>query len=172
MRPPKETSDSEHTLKWWSWPGVVYFLGVGEPRTAIKIGMLAQTGTQALNQAIVRRLTKIQTANHESVELLGILLFTEGPYPTRQADARERELHIQFAHLERFKAGTCGAEWFNAGPDLVAFIEREAKAPETLGLPRFVCVRKKAENTEAQQRALAAVPGSAGVSLAPLARHG
>lgn len=151
MKPPPETTDSEHTLAWWRCPGLVYFLGAGDPPKAIKIGMLAQTGSSTLRGSMVRRLTKIQTSNHETVVILGVIPFTEGPYPTRSADARERELHIQFAHLERFKAGTCGAEWFNVAPDLLAFIEHEAKRPESLGLPRVVCAPKGTEPTEAPQ---------------------
>src|SRR6266571_4182718 len=146
MKPPKETSDSEHTLKWWRCPGVVYFLGAGEPPRAIKIGMLAQTGQSTLRESVIRRLTKIQTSNHEPIALLGVILFSEGPYPTRSADARERELHIKFAHLQRFKADTCGAEWFTPAPDLMAFIASETTAPEKLEkpLPRYVCVPRNA----------------------------
>src|ERR1041385_667034 len=111
MKPPAETTNSEHTERWWKSPGILYFLGVGSPsRIAIKIGMLAQTGTSTLHQAVVRRLSQIQSSNHEAVELLGVVYFREGQYkyPTREADARERELHIRFQNLRRFKADTRG----------------------------------------------------------------
>jgi hypothetical protein len=72
MKPPKDTTESAHTEAWWKCPGILYFLGVGEPRTAIKIGMLAQTGKNTLREAVLRRFSQIQSSNHEAVELLGL----------------------------------------------------------------------------------------------------
>jgi hypothetical protein len=112
---------------------------VGEPRIAVKIGMLAQTGGQTLKQAILRRLRQVQSSNHEAVELLGVVLFTEGKYPTRLAEVKERELHIQFAHLQRFKAHTRGAEWFTCAPEILDTIRDIAISPDLLGLPRYAC---------------------------------
>jgi hypothetical protein len=139
VKEPSETTQSALTDAWWRSPGVVYFLGVGNPRAAIKIGMLARTGTRTLQQAVARRVSQIQSSNHEPVELLGVMQFNEGEYPTRDAERKERELHNQFKHLLRFKQHTRGAEWFNPGADLLAVITKIAELPEELGLPRYVC---------------------------------
>ena len=142
MKPPAETTASPHTERWWKSPGILYFLGVGQPsRIAIKIGMLAQTGANTLRQAVVRRLSQIQSSNHEAVELLGVIYYREGQYkyPTREADARERELHIRFESLRRFKPDTRGGEWFTPSDELLRLIAAESTPPEELGLPRFVC---------------------------------
>lgn len=141
MKPPKPVSaSSASTVAWWSCPGIVYFIAVGEPPIAIKIGMAAQTGMRSLRETVVRRLSQIQSSNHELVRLLGVVYFNEGEYPTRQADALERELHIEFAHLQRFKPYSRGAEWFTSAPELLARIEKLATTPEELSLPRHVSV--------------------------------
>lgn len=147
MKPPPETTESPHTERWWKCPGVLYFLGVGDPRAAIKIGMLAQTGASTLRQVVVRRLSQIQSSNHEAVELLGVIYFRNGQhqYPTREADKRERELHIRFQSLRRFKADTRGGEWFTPSEELLRLIATDAAPPEDLGLPRFVCSPIEAE---------------------------
>lgn len=140
MKPPRPASESSaSTVAWWSCPGVVYFLAAGEPPIAIKIGMAAQTGKKDLRSAILRRLSQIQSSNHEPVQLLGVIHFTEGEHPTRQAEARERELHAEFEHLQRFKPYTRGAEWFAPSPELLARIREIATPPEALNLPRYVC---------------------------------
>jgi hypothetical protein len=141
MKPPKAASESStSTRAWWSCPGVVYFLSVGEPPVAIKIGMAAQTGTNDLRATVVRRLSQTQSSNHERVQLLGVIYITEGEYPTRQAEAKERELHSEFQHLQRFKSYTRGAEWFTSSPELLARIVEIATQPEKLNLPRYVSV--------------------------------
>jgi len=139
MKPPKPVeASSASTIAWWKNPGVIYFIGAGEGPVAIKIGMAAITGNRDLRSTIVRRLSQIQSSNHELIQLLGVVRFTEGPYPARNADARERELHIEFERLRRFAAYMRGAEWFNPSPELLARIEEiRDKTPEALQLPRF-----------------------------------
>jgi hypothetical protein len=139
MRPPKDPSlATPSTLKWWSCPGLVYFLGVGNPIVAVKIGMLAITERLSLQTAVARRVGQMQTSNHEPIQVLGIILFTDSVYdlPTMEAEKRERELHLKFAHLARFKAGTKGAEWFNSSPELLAEIRTLSMPPEAFGIPR------------------------------------
>lgn len=114
---------------------MVYFIAAGTPPVAIKIGMAAQTGENTLRDTIKRRLSAIQTSNHEAIMLLGVIYFESGDYPTRDAETRERELHLEFAHLQRFKEGTKGAEWFTATPELLARIQELATRPAELGLP-------------------------------------
>jgi hypothetical protein len=138
MRPPKETTDSEVQAAWWKSPGILYFFAAGNPASAIKIGVAAQTNHGTILEAVKRRFRQIQTSNHETIELLGIIAFTEGQYPTRDAEVRERELHIKFAHLQRFKPHTLAAEWFMPAPELIDFIDCNSKAPESLNLPRFI----------------------------------
>jgi hypothetical protein len=141
MRPPKSPElASESTLAWWRCPGLVYFLAVGMPVAAVKIGMLAITPKTNLKSAIVRRLSSIQSSNHELIELLGVVHFKDSEYPTRDAEDLERKLHIEFQHLARFKAGSRGAEWFTSSPELLVRIKSLADSPESLGLPRHVGV--------------------------------
>src|SRR3990172_190578 len=102
MKAPKPIeASSPSTIAWWRNPGVIYFIAAGEPPVAIKIGMAAITRERSLRDTIVRRLSQIQSSNHELVRLLGVLHYTQGEYPTRDADARERELHNEFKHLCR-----------------------------------------------------------------------
>ncbi len=140
MKPPKLVeAASPSTVAWWKNPGVIYFIAAGEPPVAIKIGMAAITGDRDLKAAIVRRLSQIQHSNHERICLLGVICFTHeahGLYPTRDADAKERELHNEFEHLCRFAKYTRGAEWFNPAPELLARIEQISTKPEALHLPR------------------------------------
>jgi hypothetical protein len=140
MRPPKAAAEaSATTVAWWRCPGVVYFVAAAEPPVAVKIGVAAQTGTGDLKAVLVRRLSQIQSSNHEAVQLLGVIPFTEGEHPMRDAEARERKLHLEFSHLQRFKPNTRGCEWFTAVPELLAQIEQIATPPEALNLPRGVC---------------------------------
>ena len=140
MKPPKPASESSaSTVAWWSCPGVVYFLAAAEPPVAVKIGVAAQTGKRSLRAVVVRRLSQIQSSNHEPVQLLGVIPFTEGEYPMRDAEARERELHGEFSQLQRFKSYSRGAEWFTVSPELLARIDQIATPPEELDLPRTVC---------------------------------
>ena len=136
MKPPKAVEKSAPSMiAWWKNPGVLYFIAAGDPPVAVKIGMAAITGNRSLRDTVVRRLSQIQSSNHELIRLLGIIHFTEGDYPTRNADARERELHNEFEHLCRFKAYTRGAEWFSASQELLTRIEQIATKPEALELP-------------------------------------
>ncbi len=138
MKPPKPIEVcSPSTVAWWKNPGVIYFIAAGEPPVAIKIGIAAITSTRDLTATIVRRLSQIQSSNHERIRLLGVIHFTHGPHPTRDAEAKERELHTEFEHSCRFAPYTRGAEWFNPSPELLARIEQIATKPEALQLPRF-----------------------------------
>jgi len=142
MKPPKSPLHaSPSTLAWWSCPGVVYFLAVGEPYLAIKIGVAAQTGTKDLRVSIKRRLDQIQSSNHEPVQIIGITYFEKPKYeyPMWQAEILERELHNEFQHLARFSRDTRGSEWFNPSEKLLARIGEISVPPEQLNLPRFFC---------------------------------
>jgi hypothetical protein len=142
MRPPKDPAlVSESTLEWWRSPGVVYFIAAGSPPIAIKVGMAAQTQNQNLKSTIIRRLSQIQSSNHEMVKLLGVVYFSEGKYPTRNAEILERELHMEFVHLQRFKKYSRGAEWFTAAPELMDRIRSIASPPEQYGLPTIFSER-------------------------------
>ncbi|HEU0153181.1 MAG TPA: GIY-YIG nuclease family protein [Arenimonas sp.] len=142
MLPPKQAlAAAESTRKWWACPGVVYFLGVGDPIVAVKIGMLAITERLTLASAVRRRLSQIQTSNHEPIHVLGLIHFSGSDFPTRDAEIRERELHLEFEHLGRFKAGTKGAEWFSSSPELLRRIAEVSKAPEELGVERCIAVQ-------------------------------
>ena len=139
MHPTKPVElAAESTREWWSCPGVVYFLSVGTPIVAVKIGMFAITPKTDLVSALKRRLSSIQSSNHELVYVHRVLLFDDGDYPTKRAEDFEREMHNEFSHLARFKPGTRGAEWFTASPDLLSRIQEIAVSPESLGLPKFI----------------------------------
>jgi hypothetical protein len=138
MKPPKAVEKSAPSVvAWWKNPGVIYFVAAGEPPVAVKIGVAAITGSRTLRDTVVRRLSQIQSSNHELIRLLGIIHFKDGEYPTRDADVRERELHNEFRHLCRFEAYMRGAEWFSASQDLLNRIEQIATKPEALQLPNF-----------------------------------
>ena len=148
MRPPKDASfAAPSTVKWWSCPGVVYFLGVGSPTIAVKIGMLAITEKLNIQTAVARRIGQMQTSNHEPIQVLGLISFSNCDHPTRQAEIVERELHIKYAHLARFKSGTKGSEWFNSSPELLAEISDISLQPESVGVPR--CYATRAIHAEA-----------------------
>ena len=150
MRPPKLPSEaSESTRAWWRWPGFVYFLAAGDPAKAVKIGMAAITGKHSLKSAVVRRLAQIQSSNHELIELLGVIHFTNGEYPSRDADACERELHNAFRHLQKFRSYYRGAEWFTASPDLLRKIDAISVKPEALELPRTFSFLAVPDNLQA-----------------------
>jgi len=134
---PKSPDDAaESTRRWWKCPGIVYFVAAGTPPVAVKIGMAAQTGQNTLRSSVIRRLSQIQSSNHELIELLGVIYLTDGEYPTREAERIERELHTEFEHDRRFKEYGRGAEWFNASETLLAKVKAIASAPESLGLPK------------------------------------
>lgn len=132
MNPTKDSSN-ENQLKWWQTPGVIYFLAAGNPAIAIKIGVTTRA-------TLLDRMKKAQTHNHEPIELLGVIRFSDGDYPTRDAEDQERILHARFANLCRFKQHTRGAEWFTPSPELLEMITESSIPPETLGFPRFVCI--------------------------------
>ncbi len=89
----------------------------------------------------MRRLSQIQSSNHEQVELLGLKYFTKSDheFPTYEAEKLEQKLHKEFRHIQRFKPYTRGAEWFTRTDALVARIEEIACPPEHWNLPRYVC---------------------------------
>ena len=139
MKPTRSTDGAAaSTLAWWRSPGLVYFLSVGEPAIAVKVGMLAAGSKGDLVIAVRRRLSQIQTSNHEHVQLLGAIPFVDGEYPTKAAEDKERELHLKFKHLCRFKLGSRGGEWFTASPELLDHIRLVSTPPEALKLPRSV----------------------------------
>jgi hypothetical protein len=138
MKPPKQSTESATQAAWWASPGIVYFFGAGSPPMAIKIGVAALTNGASIEKAVLRRFKQIQTSNHETVELLGIILFNEGKYPTRDAEVLERELHIKFRSSQRFKPHTCGAEWFSPSGELLAYIQHNSQSPEEMGLIKVV----------------------------------
>jgi T5orf172 domain len=131
MKPTKD-STNEKQLKWWRSPSVIYFIGAGNPPTAIKVGVTTRTTVRS-------RLQTTQTHNHEAVELLGVIPFDAGEFPMREAEDQERLLHIRFAALNRFKPHTRGSEWLTTSPELLRFIAETTTPPESLGFPRFVC---------------------------------
>lgn len=98
--------------------------------------MLAITGKLNLQTAVARRVGQMQSSNHEPIEVLGTISFDNCDHPTRQAEIVERELHLKYAHLARFKPGTKGAEWFNSSPELLSEISRISAKPESAGIPR------------------------------------
>jgi hypothetical protein len=115
-------------------------MAAGDPVVAVKIGMTTVAPGRDLRSALVQRLSAVQSSNHECVELLGVVPLRDVEYPGREAEALERELHLEFEHLVRFKPGTRGGEWFTASADLMAKIGEIAMGPEQLGLPRSVYV--------------------------------
>lgn len=131
MNSPK-VSSSENQLRWWRAPGVIYFFAAGSPAVAIKIGVTTRA-------TLLERMKKTQAHNHEPIELLGVIRFSDGDLPTRDAEDHARRLHARFSHLCRFKAHTRGSEWFTASPELLSLIAESSISPETLGFPRMVC---------------------------------
>lgn len=129
------TPITKYSDPWYSEPGILYFLAAGTPAIAIKIGVAKRT-------AFAKRFKHIQTSNHEPIELLGVIAFDEGDKPMVKAEAKERQLHRQFAHLQRLVDGTVGYEWFTASPDLLEFIKTSSLPPEQLGLPRRIAKLK------------------------------
>src|ERR1043166_1878631 len=142
---PKRPEDAPPSPRvWWGNPGVVYFVGVGEPLEAIKIGMAAITSSHTLKSCIQRRLSQIQSSNHELIRLLGVVHITEGEFPTWQAESLERRLHNDFHDCCRFKSDSRGGEWFDATPSLLARIQDIATPPQTLDLPEHFSARRTA----------------------------
>jgi hypothetical protein len=130
-------SDNPIMAAWQRLPGFVYFLKAGN---AIKIGVAAVPTGKTMPQAILRRFRQIQSSNHELLELLGVIKFEDGDRPTLLAEKRERELHVQFESLLRFKMHSLAAEWFNSSDDLLSFVQENAEPPEALGVPKYVAI--------------------------------
>ena len=122
----------DNQQNWWRAPGVIYFLAAGHPASAIRIGVTTRS-------TLLERMKKAQVHNHESIELLGVIRFDDGEFPTRDAEDQQRLLLARFADLGRFKPLTRGAEWFTAAPELLKWISDTSISPEALGFPRFVC---------------------------------
>ena len=125
-------------MTWWRSPGILYFFAAGNPPIAIKIGVTSVGKGGTFQQAIRKRFKAIQSHNHESIELLGIIRFTEGETPMGAAETHERELHVKFGSSQRFKRHTLAAEWFTPTDDLLAYIRDHAETPEVLGVPAII----------------------------------
>lgn len=119
------------TDPWYGKAGFIYFVGAGAPPVAIKIGVTQQS-------TMKRRLKNIQSANHEHIELLGVIAFSEGDKPLLDAEAAERALHQKFKAYQRFINSSVGSEWFTSSSEIVEYISANCVEPETLGLPRSV----------------------------------
>lgn len=137
----EETIADRPNADWWyKRAAVVYFFGAGDPPTAIKIGVTTiPKERDRLEEAhwlacIRQRHKQIQSSNHETVKLLGVIRFFEGSWPALAAEKCERELHKKFAELQRFKAHTCGAEWFTPGKALWDFIKETETPPGYPGI--------------------------------------
>ena len=130
---PTSDSNSDRTLKWWASDAVVYFVAAAQPPIAVKIGVTKW-------DSVARRLSHLQSSNHERLELLGVIPFRGSEQPMREAEDRERELHQTFRQHQRFPEGTRGYEWFTANPSLIRYIEEHTTEPEALGFPRFIQV--------------------------------
>jgi len=117
-----DDSQKRFTSAYYSKPGVLYFVAAGNPPCAIKIGVSTSDG-------FARRLRALQSANHERIEVLGLIRFEKSTYslPMREAERRERALHGQFRTHCRAKPGSVGHEWFDPAPELLQYI-REAVA--------------------------------------------
>ena len=126
MRPPRDPSlCAESTRAWWSRRGFVYFIAAGDPAIAVKIGMLSVPKGSEVRIAVARRLAQLQCSNHERLRLLGVLVFEAGEYPTRDAEARERELHLRFGSDQIGLAQRRGAAWFRPSAELMKFSANE-----------------------------------------------
>lgn len=136
MKAPAAHTNSQRQLDWWAKDAVVYFIGAGSlgAPIAVKIGVSAWA-------TVKRRLSSIQSSNHEPLELMGVIPFRGMQNPMQAAEIREWELHRLFATLQRTNPGQCGYEWFTASDDLRTFIDRETQKPETFGFPRSVRIK-------------------------------
>ncbi|MGA2446306.1 MAG: GIY-YIG nuclease family protein [Opitutaceae bacterium] len=129
MKPPADHTTSQRQLDWWARDAVVYFIGAGQPLVAVKIGVSTWS-------TVARRLAALQSSNHEPLELLGVIPYRGIPLPMKEAETRERSLHLQFARWQRTREGKRGYEWFTAVPELLAFIAAETQPPATFGFRR------------------------------------
>ncbi len=122
---------TESGERWERSPGYVYFIGVGVPPQAVKIGISTQ-------RDIGRRLSTLQGGNHEPLTLLGVIPFEAGERPMLEAARHEAELHERFASAQRFRKGWAGSEWFTASPELFTLIAEQAVPPSARGLPSSI----------------------------------
>ncbi len=123
------TKPEKYSHPWYAKSGLLYFIAAGRPPVAIKIGVTQATSMRA-------RLKAIQSANHEPVELLGVIQFDSGEKPLLQAERAERELHKRFGGSQRLVDWSVGYEWFTTSQELLDYIAAHATPPEKLGLPR------------------------------------
>ena len=131
MSPVKPKSQSQDD--WERSHGAIYFLAAGKPPTAIKIG------TCKLHE-VKKRILDIQGMNHEVLEVLGIIPFTEGERPRLAADQEEAALHRRFAEITRFASGGRSSEWFYPTEELFEYIAASTKKPEEFGIATSVAV--------------------------------
>lgn len=124
-----QTKSEKYSHPWYAKSGLLYFIAAGRPPVAIKIGV-----TQATTMRT--RLKAIQSANHEPVELLGVIQFDSGEKPLLQAERAERELHRRFGSSQRLVDWSVGYEWFTTSQELLDYIASHATPPEQLDLPR------------------------------------
>jgi hypothetical protein len=136
----KNTEKSKFQSNWENSPGVVYFIAAGRPHIAIKIGITTK-------ETIQQRLRHIQSANHELIEILGLIVFENGHKPMLQAEAKEKELHNKFKNLQRFKPGWVGSEWFTVNKELIEYIKNHTVSPEELGITSITGKPKYLEDT-------------------------
>lgn len=123
------TEKPRKSSEWYRRPRIVYFFGAGDPPVAIKIGMTTRIPDKRdLQQSIRLRHKQIQSTNHETIQLLGIICFDKGEFPARDAEQLEQELHIRFKAQQRFKDNTPGHEWFNPGAELLDYIRDKTQA--------------------------------------------
>jgi hypothetical protein len=127
--PQSSTHTERRSSPWYQRPAVIYFFGAGDPPVAIKIGVTTSIpGKRDLKQSIRSRHKQIQSANHEAIRLLGIICFDKGEFPARDAENRERKLHLLFKK-PRFKDNTSGHEWFTSTKELEDYIRDKAEKP-------------------------------------------
>lgn len=123
MKPTAATSTNARQLAWWAKDAVVYFIAAGNPALAVKIGVTTWA-------TVSSRLGALQSANHEPLELLGVIPFRHMAQPMKAAEDKERALHRQFRHLQRTREGNRGYEWFTASEELLRFIPQVATDPD------------------------------------------
>lgn len=125
---PTGVSSNERQLAWWACDAVVYFVAAGSPPVSLKIGVTTW-------KTVGARLRAIQSANHECIELLGVIPFRGIPQPMKAAEDREREIHLLFSALQRAKPGQRGQEWFTATTELLEFVKTTAQPAADFGFP-------------------------------------
>jgi hypothetical protein len=123
---------------WYSRAALLYFFAAGEPAVAIKIGVTTIRKEKEEVEAadwvvcIRQRQQQIQSSNHETIRLLGIIKFPDGASPARDAERLEQELHKTFAQFQRFRPHTRGSEWFTPDRAIWDYINKNTK-----GLPSY-----------------------------------